>query len=79
MCRVWTGVGIGFVKSVSHAHAFDRFLRNAIDHHWRRDAGCLKNGRYNVDHVVELGADAASILDAVRPRNRHALPSATEV
>jgi hypothetical protein len=76
--RGW-GVGVRLVKGVRHTHAFDRLLRDAVDHHRRGNAGCLKDGRYDVDHVVELGADAAGILDAVRPTDRHTLPGAAEV
>ena len=72
-------IGVGLVESVGHAHAFDRLLRDAVDHDGRRDAGDLEDRRHNVDHVVELLADAALVLDHLRPRDRHALARAAEI
>ena len=67
------------VEGVHHADAFDRLLRDAVDHVRRLDAGRLQDRRHDVDHVVELVADAALVLDHLRPRDRHALPHAAEV
>ena len=61
------GVGVGLVEGVSHAHAFDRFLGDAVDHHRRLDARGFEDGRHDVDHVMELRADAAGVLDVVGP------------
>ena len=58
---------IRLVECVGHAHAFDRFLGDAIHHNRGRDAGGLKECRYDVDYVVELVADAALVLDSGRP------------
>ena len=72
------GLRVRAIEGVSHAHAFDWFLRDAI--HGRRslDAGGLENCRHNIDHVVELRANAAQILDVAWPGDGHALPGATE-
>jgi hypothetical protein len=67
------------VEGVGHTHAFDRFLHNPVDHHRRLDARGFEDSWHDVDHVVELGADAAGVLDAVRPGDRHALSSSSEV
>ena len=67
------------VECVGHAHAFDRFLGDAIHHNRGRDAGGLKECRYDVDYVVELVADAALVLDSGRPGNGHALTRAAKV
>ena len=61
--RVDLRVFVRLVPRVRHAHAFDRTLRDAIDHHRRLDAGGFEDRRHDVDDVVELRADAASILD----------------
>src|ERR1700756_3483372 len=71
--------GILLVEGISHAHAFDRFLCDAINHHRFLDASGFKDGRDNVYNVVKLGTDATGILDAVWPRDRHSLSGATEV
>src|SRR5206468_1057768 len=62
-----------------HAHAFNWLLRNAVDQLWRLDAGALKEGRHDINHVVKLGADAADICDMAGPGNGHALPGAAEM
>jgi hypothetical protein len=56
--------GVLFVPGVRHAHASDRLLRNTVDHHRCLNSRGFKNGRHDVDHVVELGANPAGILDA---------------
>src|SRR5437016_13946548 len=72
-------LGIRGVERVSHAHAFNWLLRNAVDQLWRLDARGLKEGRHDVNHVMELRADSADITDVSRPRNGHALSRAAEV
>lgn len=41
--------------------------------------GCIEDGRHDIDHMVELVADAALVLDHLRPRDRHALLDAAHV
>src|SRR5207244_12406362 len=54
--RVWSrSRGI---ERVSHAHAFDWLLRNAVDLLGRLDARGLKEARPDVNEVLRLGADA---------------------
>ena len=45
----------------------------------RRDAGGFQDRRHDVDHVMELVADAALVLDHLGPGDAHALPHAAEV
>ena len=45
----------------------------------RLDAGGFEDRRHDVDDVVELGADAADVLDVAGPRDGHALPGAAEM
>src|SRR5207247_10497703 len=66
------------VECVGHAHAFDRFLGDAIHHNRGRDPGGLKEGRYDVDYVVEVVADAALALASGPPRAVHALTRAAK-
>ena len=61
------GVRVGLVEGVSHAHAFDGLLGDAIDHYRCLNAGGFENGRHNINDVVELRADAARILDVAGP------------
>ena len=72
-------VGARLVEGVGHAHAFNRLLLDAVDHFRRRNAGGFEERRHDVDHMMELRADAAGILDAVRPGNRHALAGAAKM
>ena len=72
-------VGIRLVERVGHAHAFDRLLLDAIDRLRRLDARGFEDRRHDVDHVMELGADTAGVLDMAGPRNGHALPGPAEV
>ena len=44
-----------------------------------RDAGRFENGRHDVDHVVELAADAAHVIDVTGPGHGHALGRSAEV
>src|SRR5262249_15606111 len=73
------GGGPGVVKGVGHAHALDRLLPDAVDlrrlSHTRR----LKDGRHDVDDMVELGAQPAPVRDAARPVDDHWVARATEV
>ena len=50
-----------------HADAFERRLRDAVDHRRLGKPGDLENGPGHVDHVMELRPDLALALDAVRP------------
>ena len=43
------------------------------------NAGDFEDGRHHVDHVHELLAEAALVLDVAGPGNRHALPDAAEL
>src|SRR5438876_12339807 len=72
-------IRVGLVERVSHAHAFNWLLRNAVDQLWRLDARGLKEGRHDINDVVKLGADATDIADMAGPRNGHALSRAAEV
>ncbi len=66
-------------ERVGHAHALDRLLRHAVQHRRRLDADGLEDRRIDVDHVMELRADAALVLDPRRPRDDHAVARAAEV
>ena len=44
-----------------------------------REAGRLEDRRHDVDHVVELVADAARVLDARGPGHGHAVARAAEM
>ena len=72
-------VGVLLVEGVRHAHPFDWLLRDAVDHDRRRNARRFEERRHDVDDVVELGSDAARILDVVGPGDCHALPRSAEV
>ncbi len=73
------GIGVGLVEGVGEAHAFDGRLRDAVHVFRGTDAAGLKDRRHDVDHVMELVADAARVLDVARPGNAHPLPCAAEV
>ena len=60
-------VRVRAVEGVSHAHAFDRFLGDAIDRLRRLDAGGFEDRRHDINDVVELAADATDILDVAGP------------
>src|SRR5262249_32569999 len=55
------------IEGVHHADPLDWFLWDAVKNVRSLDAGSLQNCRHNVDHVMELVADTASILDRLRP------------
>jgi hypothetical protein len=38
-----------------------------------RNAGRFEDGRHDIDHVAELAADAAQVLDVAGPGSHHAL------
>ena len=78
VCRVGR-VGVRLVPCVRHAHAFDGALLDAVERIGRRDAGRFKDGRHDVDHVVELAADAARVVDVAGPGHGHALGGAAEM
>ena len=60
-------VRIRAIEGVSHAHAFDWFLGDAVHGGRRLDAGGFENCRHDVYNVVELPTNAAQILDVARP------------
>ena len=74
-CAGWR-VGVRLVPGVGHADAFDGRLLDAVNRLRRSDAGGFQKRRHDVDHVMELGADAAGILDPGRPGHGHALARA---
>ena len=73
----WSG-GVRLLPGVGHTDAFDWFLSDAIDHQRGLDASGFEDGRYDVNHVVELRADATHIRDVAGPRHNHALPRTAE-
>src|SRR5262249_41884484 len=72
-------VRVRSVEGVAHAHAFDWLLRDTVDHHRSGNAGDLKKGPDNIDHVMELGADSARVLDVPRPSDSHTLSRPPEM
>ena len=69
----------GVVERVEHADAGDRLLRDPVDLGRRLDAGRLIDRRDDVDHVVELRAQAALLLDVSRPGDDHAVARPAEM
>ena len=69
----------GSSDRVEHGDAVHRALRHAVDRLRLRQAGGLEHGRGHVDHVVELAADLALRLHALRPVEHHAVAGAAEV
>src|SRR5262249_54678273 len=61
------GVSLGLVESIGHAHAFDGLLGDTVDHHGCLNARRLEYRRHNVNHVVELSADASHVADVTGP------------
>ncbi len=66
VARRWR-VGVCLIKRVGHAHAFDGSLLDAVDLLGCLDTGDFEDRRHDVDHVMELGANGAEILDVTRP------------
>ena len=71
-------LGVGGVEGVEEAGALDRRLLDAVDLLGRGDAGGLEDGGHDVDHVDELLAQSALVLDARRPGHHHVLVDAAE-
>lgn len=59
--------------------AFSRILKVGPESLPQLDTCSFKNGRDDVNDMMELGTKAANVLDMVWPRDRHPLPCATEV
>jgi hypothetical protein len=78
VARRWR-VRVFRVEGIHHADTLDRFLRDTVYDVRRPDAGRFQDRRHDVNHVVKLIADAALVLDPLRPRDRHPLPHAAEV
>ena len=53
LCLVPLG-RLGVVERVRHADAFDRMLLDSVDEERLGQAGHFKDGRRDVDHVMEL-------------------------
>ena len=70
---------LGVVERVEHADAFDRRLLDAVDDRRMRQPGGFEDRRRDVDHVMELAADLALRLDAVRPVHDRAVARAAPV
>ena len=70
---------IGLVEAVQHAGAFHRRLRHAVDGDRLGQAGRFQDGRGNIDHVAELRAQAALLLNALRPVHDGAVARAAPV
>lgn len=54
-------------------------LPDAVDRIGRADAGGFENRRHDVDHMHELLAQRALVLDACRPRHDHVLVDAASL
>ena len=74
-----TVLRLGIGERVEEAHALDRLLLHAVQRQRRRDAGQFIEGRHDVDHMEELAADTALVLDARRPRYDHRVARAAKV
>ena len=70
---------LGVVERVQHADALDRRLLDAVDDRRMRQPGGFEDRRRDVDHVMELAADLALGLDAVRPVHDRAVARAAPV
>ena len=69
----------GVVEGVHHAEAFERRLLDAVDDCRMGESGGFEDRRRDVDHMMELAADLAFGLDAVRPMDDRAVPRAAPV
>ena len=72
-------LGVFRVKRVGEARALDRRLLDAVHRFGRRDAGDFEDRRHDVNDMHELLAQAALVLDACRPGDRHVLADAAEL
>jgi hypothetical protein len=70
--------GTGLVERIGHAGAFDRLLRDSVNHVGCCDPGGLQQCRYDIDHMMELPVNAPLSLMRAGHDTRHALPRATE-
>jgi hypothetical protein len=46
--------------------AFDGLLADRLDHLGCSESGGFENCRYDINHVVELGSNAARVFDVAR-------------
>ena len=60
-------IGVRLVERVRHAHALDGLLRDPVDRLGRAKASRFQNRRHDIDHMVELRADTAGIIDVTWP------------
>ena len=70
---------LGVVERVEHADALDRVLLHAVHRDRLGQSRRLEDGRRDVDDVVELRADLALGLDALRPVDDRAVARAAPV
>ena len=73
------GLGFGVIEGVDHAHAFDRLLRDPVDHIGLWKVSGFQDRRHYVNHVVELLSDLAPGFDALRPAYGHAVAGTAKV
>ena len=66
-------------EAVSEAGAVQRLLRHTVDDARRRYARHLIERRRDIDHMVELRAETAVILDAIGPGDHHRVANAAEI
>ena len=71
--------GVRIVERVDHAHALDRRLDDTVDALGLGQARRLEHGGSDVDDVVPLRSNLVGGLDALRPRDDHAVPGAAVV
>ena len=71
-------LGVLRVKGVGEAYALDRRLFDAVHRLGSIDAGDLQQGGHDIDDMHELLAQAALVLDSLRPGDHHALPHTAE-
>ena len=73
-----TGCG-GVVEAVLHRHAINRQLFDTVDVGRGGDTGRGQECWSDVDHVMELGAQAPGFVNGGRPLQRHRVAGATKV
>jgi hypothetical protein len=76
--RRWR-IFIGLVPGVDHADAVHGPLLDAVDIGRLRNADGVEDRRKDIDHVMELVAHAAGVLDALGPGYHHAGARAAQV